>query len=110
MCSSFKSGFPFVYSIALGCIYTESKGYPREPAAHVAIRKCPIEMVFLGHGIYINIWSVLTNLFLSMILKLLATWKAGTVRRFLEKHKDKINAVVFCSSSATDTEIYKRLV
>jgi len=58
-------------SIALGCIYTESKGYPREPAAHVAIR---------------------------------------TVRRFLEKHKDKINAVVFCSSSATDTEIYKRLL
>ena len=58
MCSSFKSGFPFVYSIALGCIYTESKGYPREPAAHVAIRKCPIEMVFLGHGIYIHIWSV----------------------------------------------------
>jgi hypothetical protein len=56
-CSSFKSGFSFVYSIALGCIYTESKGYPREPAAHVAIRKCPIEMVFLGYGIYIHVWS-----------------------------------------------------
>jgi O-acetyl-ADP-ribose deacetylase (regulator of RNase III) len=58
-------------SIAMGCIYTEAKGYPREPAAHVAIR---------------------------------------TVRRFLEKHKDKITAVVFCTASATDTDIYKRLL
>lgn len=24
-------------SIAMGCIYTEAKNYPREPAAHVAI-------------------------------------------------------------------------
>ncbi|CAK9210978.1 unnamed protein product [Sphagnum troendelagicum] len=58
-------------SIAMGCIYTESKGYPREPAAHVAIR---------------------------------------TVRRFLEKHYDRITAVVFCTSSSTDSEIYKRLL
>jgi O-acetyl-ADP-ribose deacetylase (regulator of RNase III) len=58
-------------SIAMGCIYTEAKNYPREPAAHVAIR---------------------------------------TVRRFLEKQKDKIKAVVFCTSSANDTEIYKRLL
>jgi len=28
-------------SIAFGCIYTEVKGYPRESAAHVAIRKLP---------------------------------------------------------------------
>lgn len=58
-------------SIAMGCIYTESKNYPREPAAHVAIR---------------------------------------TVRRFLEKQKDKITAIVFCTSTTTDTEIYKRLL
>ncbi|KAL3695427.1 hypothetical protein R1sor_009503 [Riccia sorocarpa] len=58
-------------SIAFGCIYTESKGYPREAAAHVAIR---------------------------------------TVRRFLEKYKDKITAVVFCTVTTTDTEIYKRLL
>ncbi|XP_027100223.1 protein GDAP2 homolog [Coffea eugenioides] len=58
-------------SIAVGCIYTEAKNYPREPAAHVAIR---------------------------------------TVRRFLEKQKDKINAVVFCTATSTDTEIYKRLL
>ncbi|PKA62868.1 hypothetical protein AXF42_Ash018862 [Apostasia shenzhenica] len=58
-------------SIAMGCIYTEAKGYPREPAAHVAIR---------------------------------------TVRRFLEKQKDKITAVVFCTTSSSDTEIYKRLL
>lgn len=58
-------------SIALGCIYTESKGYPREQAAHVAIR---------------------------------------TVRRFLEKHKGRVTAVVFCTSTASDTEIYKRLL
>ncbi|WOL09617.1 hypothetical protein Cni_G18370 [Canna indica] len=58
-------------SIATGCIYTEAKSYPREPAAHVAIR---------------------------------------TVRRFLEKQKDKITAVVFCTTSSTDTEIYKRLL
>nr|XP_015894979.1 protein GDAP2 homolog isoform X1 [Ziziphus jujuba var. spinosa]XP_048318575.1 protein GDAP2 homolog isoform X1 [Ziziphus jujuba var. spinosa] len=58
-------------SIAMGCIYTENKNYPREPAAHVAIR---------------------------------------TVRRFLEKQKDKITAVVFCTTTSTDTEIYKRLL
>ncbi|KAK4263536.1 hypothetical protein QN277_028931 [Acacia crassicarpa] len=58
-------------SIAMGCIYTEAKNYPREPAAHVAIR---------------------------------------TVRRFLEKHKANITAVVFCTISTTDTEIYKRLL
>ncbi|KAG9152161.1 hypothetical protein Leryth_019721 [Lithospermum erythrorhizon] len=58
-------------SIAMGCIYTEAKNYPREPAAHVAIR---------------------------------------TVRRFLEKQKDKIKAVVFCMTTTTDTEIYKRLL
>ncbi|WCJ26665.1 Ganglioside-induced differentiation-associated protein 2 [Euphorbia peplus] len=58
-------------SIAMGCIYTEAKNYPREPAAHVAIR---------------------------------------TVRRFLEKQKDKITAVVFCTATTTDTEIYKRLL
>ncbi|KQK23624.1 hypothetical protein BRADI_1g75010v3 [Brachypodium distachyon] len=58
-------------SIAMGCIYTEAKNYPREPAAHVAIR---------------------------------------TVRRFLEKQKDKISALVFCTTSSSDTEIYKRLL
>ncbi|XP_045810682.1 protein GDAP2 homolog [Trifolium pratense] len=58
-------------SIALGCIYTEAKNYPREPAAHVAIR---------------------------------------TVRRFLEKQKDNVTAVVFCITSIIDTEIYKRLL
>ncbi|KAM7464470.1 hypothetical protein LguiA_032591 [Lonicera macranthoides] len=58
-------------SIAMGCIYTEAKNYPREPAAHVAIR---------------------------------------TVRRFLEKQKDKITAVVFCTATSSDTEIYKRLL
>ncbi|CAL5428754.1 unnamed protein product [Camellia sinensis] len=58
-------------SIAMGCIYTEAKNYPREPAAHVAIR---------------------------------------TVRRFLEKQKHKIKAVVFCTTTSSDTEIYKRLL
>uniref|UniRef100_A0A0D9VPM3 Macro domain-containing protein n=1 Tax=Leersia perrieri TaxID=77586 RepID=A0A0D9VPM3_9ORYZ len=58
-------------SIAIGCIYTEAKSYPREPASHVAIR---------------------------------------TVRRFLEKQKGKISAVVFCTTASSDTEIYKRLL
>ncbi|XP_042454123.1 protein GDAP2 homolog [Zingiber officinale] len=58
-------------SIATGCIYTEAKTYPREPAAHVAIR---------------------------------------TVRRFLEKQKDKITVVVFCTTTSIDTEIYRRLL
>ncbi|KAL6566447.1 hypothetical protein OROGR_002062 [Orobanche gracilis] len=58
-------------SIATGCIYTEAKNYPREPAAHVAIR---------------------------------------TIRRFLEKQKEKIVAVIFCTTMASDTEIYKRLL
>ncbi|KAG6407847.1 hypothetical protein SASPL_130847 [Salvia splendens] len=60
-----------LHSIAMSCIYTEAKNYPREPAAHVAIR---------------------------------------TVRRFLEKQKHKIHAVVFCTTTSSDTEIYKRLL
>uniref|UniRef100_A0A0R0JD55 Uncharacterized protein n=1 Tax=Glycine max TaxID=3847 RepID=A0A0R0JD55_SOYBN len=36
--------------------------------------------------------------------------KGGTVRRFLEKQKNNIIAVVFCTVSTTDTEIYKRLL
>ncbi|XP_042049181.1 protein GDAP2 homolog isoform X2 [Salvia splendens] len=58
-------------SIAMGCIYTEAKMYPREPAAHVAIR---------------------------------------TVRRFLEKQKDYVHAVIFCTTASSDAEIYKRLL
>lgn len=58
-------------SIATDCIYTEAKNYPREPAAHVAIR---------------------------------------TVRRFLEKQREKITAVIFCTTTISDTEIYKRLL
>ncbi|KAL8533689.1 hypothetical protein ACS0TY_009909 [Phlomoides rotata] len=58
-------------SIAVGCIYSEAKCYPREPAAHVAIR---------------------------------------TVRRFLEKQKDKVRTVIFCTTTSSDTEIYKRLL
>ncbi|KAJ0635847.1 putative CRAL-TRIO lipid binding domain, Macro domain, CRAL-TRIO lipid binding domain superfamily [Helianthus annuus] len=58
-------------SIAIGCIYTEAKHYPREPAAHVAIR---------------------------------------TIRRFLEKQKDKITGLVFCINTENDTDIYKRLL
>lgn len=58
-------------SIAMGCIYTEAKSYPREQAAHVAIR---------------------------------------TVRRFLEKQRDKKIAVVFCTTTSFDTEIYKGLL
>lgn len=33
-----------------------------------------------------------------------------TVRRFLEKQKDKVKGVVFCISTSLDTEIYKRLL
>ncbi|KAI8536688.1 hypothetical protein RHMOL_Rhmol10G0276000 [Rhododendron molle] len=33
-----------------------------------------------------------------------------TVRRFLEKQQDKVTAVVFCTTTTTDTEIYKRLL
>ncbi|KAK1437716.1 hypothetical protein QVD17_03512 [Tagetes erecta] len=58
-------------SIAMGCIYTEAKNYPREPAAHVAIR---------------------------------------TIRRFLEKQKYNMTALVFCTTTENDTEIYKRLL
>lgn len=35
---------------------------------------------------------------------------SGTVRRFLEKQKDKVTAVVFCMITSSDTEIYKRYV
>jgi len=33
---------------------------------------------------------------------------SGTVRQFLEKQKNNVTAVVFCTTSTTDTEIYKR--
>ncbi|KAG5059520.1 hypothetical protein JHK87_000549 [Glycine soja] len=78
-------------SIAMGCIYTEVKNYPREPAAHVAISFYTLYCPFV---LYI----------------LLRSFYSGTVRRFLEKQKDNITAVVFCTTSTTDTEIYKRLL
>jgi hypothetical protein len=37
-------------------------------------------------------------------------YSSGTVRRFLEKQKDKVTAVVFCTTTSTDTEIYKRYI
>ncbi|KAJ4973216.1 hypothetical protein NE237_006390 [Protea cynaroides] len=33
-----------------------------------------------------------------------------TVRRFLEKQKDNITAIVFCTTTSSDTDIYKRLL
>ncbi|KAH9709738.1 Macro domain-containing protein [Citrus sinensis] len=33
-------------SIAMGCIYTEAKNYPREPAAHVAIKEAMKPLMF----------------------------------------------------------------
>lgn len=30
----------------MGCIYTDAKNYPREPAAHVAISKIALELSF----------------------------------------------------------------
>lgn len=37
----------YFISIAMGCIYTEAKNYPREPAAHVAISKFLFLFTFL---------------------------------------------------------------
>ncbi|KAI5059339.1 hypothetical protein GOP47_0026104 [Adiantum capillus-veneris] len=58
-------------SIAVGCIYEESKGYPREQATHVALR---------------------------------------TLRRCLDRHRDRISAVVLCLSAVSDLEIYEKLL
>ncbi|MQL73575.1 hypothetical protein Taro_005930 [Colocasia esculenta] len=80
-------------SIATGCIYTEAKNYPREPAAHVAIIKQ--SNVIFGS---------------CALIEFLQRNLSGTVRRFLEKQKDKITAVVFCTTTSSDTEIYKRLL
>ncbi|CAJ1939759.1 unnamed protein product [Sphenostylis stenocarpa] len=86
-------------SIAMGCIYTEAKNYPREPAAHVAISTCEV-----GNGITFG----LSLKFESMLGETI--FYSGTVRRFLEKQKNTVTAVVFCTVSTTDTEIYKRLL
>ena len=39
LCGTYLSALKCECSIAVGCIYTEAKNYPREPAAHVAISK-----------------------------------------------------------------------
>ena len=39
-------------SIAMGCIYTEAKNYPREPAAHVAISEFFHSVLSFTFGIY----------------------------------------------------------
>ncbi|GFZ00210.1 appr-1-p processing enzyme family protein [Actinidia rufa] len=36
-------------SIAMGCIYTEAKNYPREPAAHVAISNTEVLLVSMAY-------------------------------------------------------------
>ncbi|MCO5575905.1 hypothetical protein L7F22_029712 [Adiantum nelumboides] len=58
-------------SLAIGCIYEESKGYPREQAAHVALR---------------------------------------TLRHCLDKHGDRISAVVLCFSAVSDLELYEKFL
>lgn len=44
-------------SIAMGCIYTDAKNYPREPAAHVAISK-----VFCSACYKFGLWELLFSL------------------------------------------------
>lgn len=39
-------------SIAMGCIYTEAKSYPREPAAHVAISE--ISLCFCNQLLFVR--------------------------------------------------------
>ncbi|KAI8527544.1 hypothetical protein RHMOL_Rhmol12G0083400 [Rhododendron molle] len=85
-------------SIAMGCIYTEAKNYPREPAAHVAISEI-LSHILLQFFYFDDIHIVVC---MCRMLR--------TVRRFLEKQQDKIAAVVFCTTTTTDTEIYKRLL
>lgn len=53
---------------------------------------------------------LLVGIFYNALSSLVLSWNLGTVRRFLEKQKDKIHAVVFCTTTSTDTEIYKRFV
>jgi hypothetical protein len=50
-----------VISIAMGCIYTEAKNYPREPAAHVAISElsCQYFVSILFMFLYCLICSML---------------------------------------------------
>lgn len=45
----------------MGCIYTEAKNYPREPAAHVAISKKFIDG--LHFRLFIYMYYVLPTLF-----------------------------------------------
>ncbi|XP_066338232.1 uncharacterized protein [Miscanthus floridulus] len=45
-------------SIAMGCIYTEAKNYPREPASHVAIRQAAFLMENLDKSQQIFVLSI----------------------------------------------------
>lgn len=106
----------------MGCIYTESKNYPREPAAHVAISEnyliyvygCSVSMYYNCASGHFVIYYVFGNSLVhrvsifnspNLILYYLGL---GTVRRFLEKQEDQIKAIVFCTTTSADTEIYKR--
>ncbi|KAA3488191.1 Protein GDAP2 [Gossypium australe] len=107
-------------SIAMGCIYTEAKNYPREPAAHVAITLCLILLIFRE----LNIWIFKVFVFLvsrfpisSHYVLILLQKVMNKIRNFEmvflsneREKKDKITAVVFCTSTSSDTEIYKRLL
>ena len=58
-------------SIAMGCIYTHAKGFPRDVGAHVTAR---------------------------------------TIRRYLEKHRETVDAVVLCIPEAQDLDRYEQVL
>lgn len=101
----------------MGCIYTEAKNYPREPATHVAISELQLLLnaafaLFLPAILIcgeVSLWFV-NNVYSFSFLSYSRFFPfSGTVRRFLEKQKDKLTAVVFCTTTDSDTEIYQRL-
>jgi hypothetical protein len=86
------TSLPFhLLSIAMGCIYTEAKNYPREPAAHVAISEFSCTIFYLFYLLFVIQEDVLrTRKFLATFNLTLFFSHGGEAMIFICKgHKRK---------------------
>lgn len=83
-------------TIAFPCVYSPKKNYPREAAAHIAIRACGARLRIHGCA--------------RPPVTRTRRAAAGTVRRFLEAHYADVTRLVLVVDNEADAHIYERLL
>lgn len=94
-----------IRTVALSCIYTRRKGYPRDEAAHVAAR---------AYGVvaraFVKNSSVAWAKSMRVCVCVCGWYTLGTIRRFLEHYHDDFDCVIVCVDSLEDQMIYESVL